>query len=105
MTCRLLGWLLSDEAICRFPYRGVARNRNGIPASGVPAADRRQRDRLLRWAAPFEPRVWAVEGATGHGTLLAQQLVACGERVVDVPAALSEGTVVGLGPQRQERCA
>jgi len=28
-------------------------------------ADRRQRDRLLRWAAPFEPRLWAVEGATG----------------------------------------
>jgi transposase len=52
-------------------------------------ADRRQRDRLLRWAAPFEPRLWAVEGATGHGALLAQQLVACGETVVDVPAALS----------------
>jgi len=52
-------------------------------------ADRRQRDRLLRWAAAFEPRVWAVEGANGHGALLAQQLVASGERVVDVPAALS----------------
>jgi transposase len=52
-------------------------------------ADRRQRDRLLAWAEPFEPRLWAVEGATGHGALLAQQLVACGETVVDVPAALS----------------
>jgi hypothetical protein len=52
-------------------------------------ADRRQRDRLLAWAAPFEPRLWAVEGATGHGALLAQQLVASGETVVDVPAALS----------------
>jgi transposase len=52
-------------------------------------ADRRQRARLLAWAAPFEPRVWAVEGATGHGALLAQQLVASGETVVDVPAALS----------------
>jgi transposase len=52
-------------------------------------ADRRQRDRLLRWATPFAPRVWAVEGATGHGALLAQQLVASGETVVDVPAALS----------------
>ncbi|MDQ1382524.1 MAG: Transposase, partial [Actinomycetota bacterium] len=30
-------------------------------------ADRRQRDRLLRWAAPFAPRLWAVEGATGVG--------------------------------------
>ena len=52
-------------------------------------ADRRQRDRLLAWAAPFVPRLWAVEGATGHGALLAQQLVASGETVVDVPAALS----------------
>jgi transposase len=52
-------------------------------------ADRRQRDRLLRWAAPFSPRLWAVEGASGHGALVAQQLVASGETVVDVPAALS----------------
>jgi transposase len=52
-------------------------------------ADRRQRERLLRWAEPFAPRVWAVEGATGHGALLSQQLVAVGETVVDVPAALS----------------
>jgi transposase len=52
-------------------------------------ADRRQRDRLLRWAAPFEPRLWAVEGATGVGALLAQQLVEAGETVVDVPAVLS----------------
>lgn len=52
-------------------------------------ADRRQRARLLAWAAPFAPRVWAVEGANGHGALLAQQLVASGESVVDVPAALS----------------
>jgi transposase len=52
-------------------------------------ADRRQRARLLCWAAPFEPRVWAVEGATGHGALLSQQLVGAGETVLDVPAALS----------------
>ena len=52
-------------------------------------ADRRQRERLLRWATPFEPRMWAIEGASGHGALLAQQLVASGEMVVDVPAALS----------------
>ena len=52
-------------------------------------ADRRQRERLLAWAAPFEPRLWAVEGSNGHGALLAQQLVASGETVVDVPAALS----------------
>jgi transposase len=48
-----------------------------------------QRERLLHWAAPFTPRIWAVEGATGTGALLAQQLVASGERVLDVPPALS----------------
>jgi transposase len=52
-------------------------------------AGRRQRDELLAWAAPFVPRRWAVEGATGVGALLAQQLVAAGETVVDVPPALS----------------
>ena len=52
-------------------------------------ADRHQRDRLLAWAARFEPRTWAVEGASGMGAMLAQQLVAAGEHVVDVPAKLS----------------
>jgi transposase len=52
-------------------------------------ADRSQRDRLLAFAAEFEPRCWAIEGATGTGALLAQQLVAVGEIVLDVPPALS----------------
>src|SRR5687767_3285682 len=52
-------------------------------------ADRQQRHRLLEWAAPFTPRIWAVEGATGTGALVAQQLVAAGEDVVDVPPSLS----------------
>ncbi|HET6951870.1 MAG TPA: IS110 family transposase [Acidimicrobiales bacterium] len=52
-------------------------------------ADRSQRDRLLEFAAPFQPRTWAIEGATGTGALLAQQLVAVGEAVVDVPPKLS----------------
>jgi len=52
-------------------------------------ADRRQRERLIGWANGYTPRVWAVEGASGVGALLAQQLVAAGEHVVDVPAALS----------------
>ncbi len=55
----------------------------------VVRADRRQRERLLCWAAEFEPRLWAVEGAAGTGALLAQQLVGAGETVLDVPAALS----------------
>src|SRR6266540_2904408 len=113
--------------------RGVARNRNGTPSSGLPAgafpsgsssrrfsvffigidphktshtaavldahehlvsevrvgADRSQRARLMAFAAGFEPRCWAIEGATGTGALLAQQLVAAGEIVLDVPPALS----------------
>ena len=52
-------------------------------------ADSYQRERLLAWATPFSPRTWVVEGATGMGALLAQQLVAVGEHVVDVPPKLS----------------
>ena len=52
-------------------------------------ADRQQRQRLLSWANEFMPRLWAVEGATGTGALLAQQLVAAGEQVVDVPPKLA----------------
>ena len=52
-------------------------------------ADRHQRARLLAWAAAFVPRTWAIEGATGMGAMLAQQLVGAGERVLDVPPKLS----------------
>jgi transposase len=52
-------------------------------------AGRRQRDELVAFAARFEPRCWAIEGATGTGALLAQQLVAAGETVLDVPPTLS----------------
>ena len=52
-------------------------------------ADRHQRERLLKFAAPYAPRVWAIEGARGLGALVAQQLVAAGETVLDVPAKLS----------------
>jgi transposase len=47
-----------------------------------------QAERLLAWAAPWPQRTWAVEGAGGLGRLLAQQLVAAGERVLDVPPKL-----------------
>ena len=51
------------------------------------AAD--QLERLLGWAAGFGERTWAIEGAGGLGYLLAQQLVAAGERVVDVQPKLA----------------
>lgn len=44
---------------------------------------------LRCWAARWPQRQWAVEGASGLGRLLAQQLVADGEQVVDVPAKLA----------------
>jgi len=52
-------------------------------------ATRRQVEQLVRWAEPFEKRRWAIESAGGTGYLLAQQLVACGEEVLDVPATLA----------------
>ena len=47
-----------------------------------------QAERLLEWAAAWPERTWAVEGAGGLGHLLAQQLVAAGERVLDVAPKL-----------------
>ena len=52
-------------------------------------ATRRQTSELLAWAEQFPQRQWAVESANGHGYLLAQQLVATGEHVVDVPSTLA----------------
>lgn len=57
-------------------------------------ACRTQTSRLMTWAEPFPDRTWAIEGADGLGYLLAQQLVAAGERVVDVPATLAARTRV-----------
>ena len=58
----------------------------------------KQTDQLRVWAAPFPDRVWAIESARGLGYLLAQQLVAAGETVVDVPAVMSTRTrLLGSG--------
>src|SRR5215472_728023 len=47
-----------------------------------------QAGRLVAWAAAWPERTWAVEGAGGLGHLLAQQLFAAGERVLDVQPKL-----------------
>ena len=61
-------------------------------------ATKTQVDRLVRWAAPFGERTWAIESAGGLGYLLAQQLVDAGEAVVDVPATLaSRVRLLGTG--------
>src|ERR1700745_1478698 len=48
-----------------------------------------QAGKLIGWAAAWPERTWAVEGAAGLGRLLAQQLVAAGERVLDVQPKLA----------------
>jgi transposase len=48
-----------------------------------------QAEQLVAWAAAWPERTWAVEGAPGLGRLLAQQLVAAGERVLDVQPKLA----------------
>lgn len=61
-------------------------------------ACRTQVDQLLAWAEPFPARLWAIEGADRMGYLLAQQLVATGEHVVNVPATLAARTrLLGSG--------
>jgi hypothetical protein len=47
-----------------------------------------QAGRLLEWAAAWPVRIWAVEGAGGMGHLLDWQLLAAGERVLDVQPKL-----------------
>jgi transposase len=47
-----------------------------------------QAERLVAWAAAWPERTWAAGGAGGLGHLLAQQLAATGERVLDVQPRL-----------------
>ena len=48
-----------------------------------------QAQQLVQWAAAWPERTWAVEGARGLGHMLAQQLTAAGERVLDVQPRLA----------------
>ena len=64
----------------------------------------RQVSQLLEWASPFACRTWAIESAGGLGYLLAQQLVARGEHVVDVPGdVVVAGASVRVRAVEQER--
>ena len=51
-------------------------------------ASAEQARQLVEWAAAWPERAWAVEGASGLGHMLAQQLVAAGEQVLDVQPKL-----------------
>ena len=76
------------------PHKG-SHTAVAISAAEEPLGDLRvrasaaQAGTLVAWAAPWPERTWAVEGAGGLGHLLAQQLVAAGERVLDVPPKLA----------------
>jgi transposase len=71
-------------------HTAVAIDRGEVELSSVRVrATRRQVDQLVEWAEPFEKRTWAIESAGGLGYLLAQQLVARGEEVFDVPPTLA----------------
>jgi hypothetical protein len=97
--------------VSSFPERGLERADDGSDDRGGPAqgvahrgGDRRaaeeplgnlrvrasagQAQRLVAWAAKWPERTWTVEGAGGLGHLLAQQLVAAGELVLDVQPKL-----------------
>ena len=67
-------------------------------------ANARQVPELLAWAKQLDggDRVWAIESAGGLGYLLAQQLLAVGETVVDIPATLASRVRV-LGSGRSQK--
>jgi Transposase len=48
-----------------------------------------QAQQLLAWAAAWPERTWAAGGATGLGRMLAQQLAAAGEHVLDIQPKLA----------------
>jgi transposase len=62
----------------------------------------RQVVELQEWAAGYPERFWAVESARGLGYLLSQQLVAAGERVLDVPAMMASRVRV-LGSSESQK--
>jgi transposase len=65
-------------------------------------ASKAQTARLRTWASQFDDPAWAVESARGLGYLLAQQLVAAGETVFDVPPVLASRVRV-LGSHRSQK--
>src|SRR6266851_9151692 len=76
------------------PHKGshtaVALGADEVPLGQVRVrASAAQAERLLTWAAKWPERTWAVEGAGGLGHLLAQELVAAGELVLDVQPKLA----------------
>ena len=89
------------------PHKGshtaVAIDHDEVPLGQLRVrATRMQCEQLLEWAEVFPVRRWAIESAGGLGYLLAQQLIAAGENVVDVPPTLSARVrVLGSGKSQK----
>ena len=63
-----------------------------------------QVQRLLAWAAAWPERTWAIEGADGTGHLPARQLLAVGQRVLDIrPELAARVRLLAAGEHEQER--
>ena len=63
-----------------------------------------QAERLVAWASEWPERTWAVEGAGGLGYLLAQQLAAAGESVLDIQPKLGARVrLLARGGDEQQR--
>ena len=87
------GWLVAAVMIGVDPHKGshtaVAIDSSEQHLGRVKVrASAAQAGKLVQWAAAWPDRAWAVEGAGGLGHLLAQQLVAAGERVLDIQPKL-----------------
>jgi transposase len=83
-----------------------------VDPSGAPLGRRRLPvnagtfGQLLAWARVWPARRFAVEGAYGLGRPIAQQLVAAGEQVLDVPATLATRVrLLGTGGGRKSDTA
>jgi transposase len=82
-------------------------DREVVLAERLVSARASQVRELLGWADELDAatRTWAIESATGLGYLLAQQLVAAGEHVVDVPPMLAARVrTLDSGRSRSSRC-
>jgi hypothetical protein len=78
------------------PHKGshtaVALGADEVPLGQVRVrASAAQAQRLLAWAAAWPERTWAVEGAGGLGHLLAQELVAAGNKCWTCSPSWSRG--------------
>lgn len=75
-----------------------------VVAERLVRATSRQVPELVAWADALgdRERIWAVESAGGLGYLLAQQLLAAGETVVDIPATLASRVRL-LGSGRSDK--